>query len=68
MAKYRISCLECSWHTKPHYLLSDCVKEKGWAHSMGKIKPPDKTAHDAAFKDYCPKCGGKTSEDYGWFE
>ena len=66
MAMYRIKCTACDWHTKPHYLLTDCVKEKEHAHIWG-IKEKGYDAHDSAFGDVCPKCGKTTIEEHRYF-
>lgn len=68
MAMHRILCTACDWKTKPHYSIIDCVKEKEYAHRFGIVKKCDRDAHDAAFGDYCPKCGNKTIEEYKWFD
>lgn len=65
---YRIKCTRCSWQTKPHYLLTDCIKEKERAHMFGSIKFPDTNAHDAAFGDYCPKCLAATITEHKWID
>lgn len=66
MAMYRIRCAKCGWHTKPHYSIIDCVMEKEWSHKFG-IKEVGFDAHDSAFGKTCPKCGGKTIEEYRYF-
>lgn len=68
MAKHRIKCTECDWHTRPYYSELDCIKEKERAHMAGLVRYPDANAHDAAFGDYCPECGGKCVTEYKWFD
>lgn len=50
----------------PHYLVTDCVKEKERAHISG-MKEPGYNAHDSAFGYYCPNCGGKVKEIHRYF-
>ena len=66
MAMHRIRCTVCNWTTNPHYLITDCIKEKELAHIFG-IKEARCDAHDSAFGDTCPKCGAATTEEYRWF-
>ena len=67
MAKYRLTCTKCGWHTKPQYSPLDCVREKERAHRTGIVHAPDRDAHEAAFGMYCPKCDGKVIQEHRWF-
>lgn len=65
----RIECTRCAWMTHPHYSIIDCVREKERAHLFGYISDRDRgDAHDAAFGEYCPICGGKTRDVRRWFK
>lgn len=72
MAMYRIICTSCGWKTKPSYKIFDCIREKEKAHGAG-LKAFNAAygiyhdAHDSAFTDVCPKCGGKTKREHRWF-
>lgn len=66
MAMYRIRCTKCGWHTKPHYSVIDCIKEKELAHRFG-LKEAEFDYHDSAFGKTCPKCGSKIVEEYRYF-
>lgn len=68
MRKYRIRCTECKWATKPHFLQTECIREKEVAHKFGIVKFPDRSAHDAAFGSYCPECGADTITEHKFFK
>lgn len=66
MAMHRIKCLSCTWSTRPHYSIIDCIKEKELAHHFG-YKTNNSDAHDSTFDSICPKCGSKTIDEYRYF-
>lgn len=73
MAMHRIRCPFCGWKTRPHYLGTDCVREKENAHKLSGIRSKNSVtgitedAHDSAFSDVCPKCGKDVKYEYRWF-
>ena len=66
MGMFRIKCKNCDYTTIPHYLSSDCVKEKQRAHERGRCEQ-GYNAFDSALGNMCPKCGGTTVEEYRYF-